>query len=338
MMRWIRRVLLMLLVLACGLGIAIFRTALRSEKPVGFQLTQAAGANGRALAVGVWYPTTASPRPTTWLGLGLMDVARDAPVAGHDLPLIVISHGNAGGPGSHADLALALADAGYVVAAPMHGGDNYVDQSAAGTVPWLGARNRELHVTIDYMLKEWTGRASIDPDRIGAYGFSAGGITVLTALGAQPDLRRIAAHCAGTAEFVCGLFRDGRSPLLDPAAAEKGNGFTSDARIRAAAVAAPGLGFLMGPDALDKVRAPVQLWSGEKDTHVPYATNTKLVRAALGPRAEFHSVPGAGHFSFLVPCGVLGPPALCAEDGAFDRTAFHTRMNGSIVAFFGKNL
>jgi hypothetical protein len=56
----------------------------------------------------------------------------------------VLSHGNAGDPGSHADLALALADAGFVVAAPMQAGDNYLDQSAAGTSRWLGDRNRHV--------------------------------------------------------------------------------------------------------------------------------------------------------------------------------------------------
>ncbi|MCK7495223.1 MAG: hypothetical protein MZW92_32090 [Comamonadaceae bacterium] len=63
-----------------------------------------------------------------------MEVARNAPVAGGGLPLVVVSHGNGGGPQSHADLALALASAGYVVAAPMHTGDNFFDQSAAGQV------------------------------------------------------------------------------------------------------------------------------------------------------------------------------------------------------------
>jgi hypothetical protein len=35
--------------------------------------------------------------------------------------------------------------------------------------------------------------------------------------------------------------------------------------------------------------------------------NTELVRETLGSRVEFHSVAGAVHFSFLTPCGLLGP-------------------------------
>lgn len=337
-MKWIRRTLLVVLALACGLAAAIFWTALRSDRPAGFQIAQTTDTNGQAFAVGIWYPTQARTWPTTWLGLRMMDVAQDAPISGRGLPLVVISHGNGGGPGSHADLALALSGAGYIVAAPMHPGDNYADQSAAGTVPWLSGRTRQVQITIDYMLKNWQGREHINPERIGAFGFSAGGATVLASIGAQPDLRLIAKHCSESPEFICGLLRDGKSPLLNPDLAKMGHAFSHDVRIKAAAVAAPGLGFLMGPLALGNVRVPVQLWSGDEDKLVPYATNTRPVREALGSGAEFHSIPGAGHFSFLVPCGLLGPPPLCADQGEFDRKAFHASMNASVIEFFEKNL
>ncbi|MDQ6620689.1 MAG: hypothetical protein M3Z31_13515 [Pseudomonadota bacterium] len=73
-----------------------------------------------------------------------MDVARDAPIAGRDLPLVVISHGNGGGLQSHADLAFALAGAGYVVAAPMHAGDNFADQTAGGAATLYSGRTRQF--------------------------------------------------------------------------------------------------------------------------------------------------------------------------------------------------
>jgi predicted dienelactone hydrolase len=113
-----------------------------------------------------------------------MDVAANGPISGRDLPLVVISHGNGGGLGSHADLALALAAAGYVVAAPMHPGDNYADQNVVGSVSWLSGRNQQLRATVDYLLNDWQGHDRIDPQRVGAFGFSAGGFTVLTAVGA----------------------------------------------------------------------------------------------------------------------------------------------------------
>jgi len=337
-MKWIRRILVAIAILVCGILVAAFLTALRPERPVGFQVARATVTDGQTFPIGVWYPTDARTRPTTLLGPLLMDVAPDGPVSGRDLPLVVISHGNGGGPGSHADLALALAAAGYVVAAPMHTGDNYADQSAVGSVSWLSDRTGQLRATVDYMLGSWQGRDHIDPERVGAFGFSAGGFTVLTAVGAQPDLTIIARHCAESPEFACDLLRYTKSPLLDSAAPAVAVAFVPDARIRAAVVAAPGLGFAMGPQAFGNVSVPIQLWSADQDTNVPYATNTRPAREALGPRAEFHSVPGAGHFSFLAPCGLLRPPGLCSDPGEFDRKAFHADMNASVVAFFDKNM
>jgi predicted dienelactone hydrolase len=336
--KWIRYVLLGILILVCGLVGAAWLTALHTERPVGFQITQAADADGRPFIVGVWYPTKARPRPTTLFGFVLMDVAANAPIDGRELPLVVISHGNGGGPASHADMALALASAGFVVAAPLHIGDNYADQAAVGSVSFLGGRTRQLHATVDSMLSNWPGHDRIDPARIGAFGFSAGGLTVLTAIGAQPDLRIVAKHCAESPEFACDVLRQAKSPLLNENAALPEEAFVPDARIKAAVVAAPGLGFALGPRELDAVHVPVQLWSAERDVNVPYATNTKPVREALGGRAEFHSVPGAGHFSFLAPCGLLRPAGICTDPAHFDRRAFHASMNASVVEFFSEHL
>jgi predicted dienelactone hydrolase len=205
----------------------------------------------------------------------------------------VISHGNGGGPASHADLALALANAGYIVVAPMHVGDNYADQSGVGSASWLSGRTQEVRATLDYMLNHWQGHDRINPARIGAFGFSAGGFTILTAVGAQPDLSIVAKHCADSPEFVCDLLRSVNSPFLSLDMPTMGDAFSPDLRIKAAVVAAPGLGFTMAPNGLDNVLVPIQLWGADNDTNVPFATNTKPVLEALGSKAEFHSVAGA---------------------------------------------
>jgi predicted dienelactone hydrolase len=336
--KWFRWVSIVIVTLVCGLAGYAVLTALRTERPVGFQIIQITDADGHPFAAGVWYPTQSQPWPTTLLGVALMDVARDAPVSGRGLPLIVISHGNGGGPSSHADLALALANAGYIVVAPMHAGDNYADQSAVGSVSWLSGRTRELHVTLDYMLKHWQGHDHINPERIGAFGFSAGGFTVLTAVGAQPDLRIVAKHCAESPEYVCDLLRSVKSPMLDTDTPTTEGAFLPDPRIKAVVVAAPGLGFTLVPNGLENVRAPIQLWGADDDINVPYTTNTKPILEALGSKVEFHSVAGAGHFSFLTPCGLLAPPEICSDQGQFDRKDFHMNMNISVTEFFAKNL
>src|SRR5690349_6056939 len=179
----------------------MFSAAIGASSPVGFQLVRAPDPGGAPLTVAIWYPTTSQPLPTTLLGLVLMDVAPNAPVSGQALPLIVISHGNGGGPGSHADTAMSLAAAGFIVAAPTHTGDNYRDESAVGSSHWLIDRSRHIHATLNYMLTQWSSHDRIAPQRIGVFGFSAGALTALAVIGAEPDLSLVASHCAATPEF-----------------------------------------------------------------------------------------------------------------------------------------
>lgn len=94
----------------------------------------------------------------------------------------------------------------------------------------------------------------------------------------------------------------------------------------------------MVPNGLTNVRVPIQLWGANNDINVPNTTNTKLVLEALGAKAEFHSVAGAGHFSLLTPCGLLVPPESCSDPGGFDRRNFHAQMNTSVIEFFDTNL
>ena len=305
-----------------------------ADAPVGFQIAGAADANGRLFAVGVWYPTDAQS------AAGPMGAVHNAQVAGKGLPLIVVSHGNGGGMASHIDLALALARAGYVVAAPMHPGDNFEDPSASGSAALYSGRNRQLRIAIDHMLTNWKGAEAVDPEKVGAFGFSAGGFTVLTLAGAQPEMKLIPEHCAASPEFICKVLEHYKSPLLN-ADAPTGEPMQASPKIKAIVVAGPGLGFTMTPAALSGVKVPVQIWSGEKDDKVPYATNAKLINEALarnGQKVDFHSVPNAGHLSFTVPCGAVKIPELCTDPEGFDRAAFHKSMNVTVVDFFDRHL
>lgn len=317
----------------CAVAAYLMLTAVGGERPVGFQLLQASDKTGNAMAVGIWYPTDARPWPTTPIGLSLMSVARNGAVKGSKLPLVVISHGNGAGLAAHADLALALASQGYVVAAPIHNGDNFQDQSGVGKAAFFNQRSQEYLAAVEHLLTRWEGKRHLDADRVGAYGMSMGGFTVLTAIGAQPDLRAIATHCAQAKEFACDVLRHFRSPYAG-AQPVAGMPFAADARIKAAVLAAPGLGFTMNGSALDGVQVPIQLWVGERDDKV---RDPGPVRQLKG--VEYHAVGGAGHLSFLAPCGgLLRPPAMCADADGFDRAAFHRQMNGAVVAFFDQHL
>lgn len=325
--------LAVLCLVAIGLIALLVATATRPGRPVGVQQVLAADAGHAPVPVTVFYPTETKPS-LVWSGLSFTWLAPDAAVAGGRHPLVVISHGTGGAPTGHLDTALALAEAGYVVAAPTHAGDNFRDQSAVGTGDWIVDRAREVARVNDFLLNDWEDRGRLDPRRVGLFGYSAGGTTALVTVGATPDFARVEPHCRTRPEFVCQLMKPG---LRVPAAGE----WTHDPRVRAAVVVAPGFGFTFEPDGLSAVRAPVQLWEGDADASLPLATNAGAVRRLLPDAPEFHLVENADHFSFLAPCGVtapLLPKMLCADPRGFDRAAFHEQFNASVVGFFDRSL
>jgi predicted dienelactone hydrolase len=268
-----------------------------------------------ALEVGVWQPTeTATGRR----------------------PMIVISHGNGGNFRSHGDTAQALAKAGFVVAALTHTGDNSRDQSRATD---LAGRSRQLSVLIDYMLGAWDGKVGIDAARIGAFGYSAGGFTVLAAAGGNPDLTRLVDHCRTNPAFYdCRLvsqqprtMNGSRTPLRLP----------HDARLKALVVAAPALGFTFTRDGLAAVTQPVQLWQAGNDQILPSPFYAEPVRDALPHLPEYIHVHGAGHFDFLPPCSpdlAAKAPMICLPTPGFARGEFHETLKREMIRFFKTHL
>jgi len=306
----------------------------------GFQRAMISDPEDRPLAVGIWYPSDApvSAEPNTPFRQAL---AIDGVINGSRLPLVVVSHGYGGWLGSHADTALALAEAGFVVVAVTHTGNNYEDESYPMS-RWTLDRPRHVRHVLDYMLHHWRGHDRIDASRIGIFGFSAGGYTALVSIGGVPDPEKVASHCrAEPDEVACRL---GAGNPLDSSGAKALQG-AHDPRIKAAAIAAPGLGFGFDAPALARVTVPVQLWAMSEDRVVPHASNSEIVRRSLPKAPDFRMVEGAGHYAFLQPCDPLLEKAepkvwamICTDPPGFDRGDFHQRFNREVAAFFKKSL
>jgi predicted dienelactone hydrolase len=227
---------------------------------------------------------------------------------------------------------VALAEAGFVTVALTHPGDNFLDQSRSTDLP---ARPRQLRAVLDYVLGAWSERGRLDPTRIGAFGFSAGGFTVMAAAGAAASPEAVEHHCRSLPEaFDCQLLA--RSPIT-PA---DWRDWRRDDRIRAVVAAAPGLGYAYTDESLASIRMPVQLWQAGDDRILASPWHVEPVRDRLA-QAEFHKVDGAGHFDFLSPCApeaVAAEPAICGSAPGFDRVAFHGRLNTEVVRFFREAL
>lgn len=294
---------------------------------VGFVVIAIPNGTAPPVETALWYPAKDATPRATQLDFFSQDLAPSAPVLGRNLPLVVISHGSGSSFTGHVDTALALARAGFVVAAPTHTGDNTRDRAGAAD---LSGRTRQFAAVIDHVLDNWDPGA-VNPDRIGAFGYSAGGFTVLVAAGGTPDLGKISGHCAANPTFFdCRLIAAAAVPGAPTVLTR------SSRRLRALVVAAPALGFTFGPSSFGEVTMPVQLWQADEDLILPVPHYVEPVRSALPRAPEFHSVAGAGHFDFMAPCpqGLARvASAICENKLGFDRAVFHARFNAEVVRF-----
>jgi len=303
---------------------------------VGYQQVTVPDPNGEPLQVGIWYPTTASTSRQQ-LGLFHQTVAPDGPLFGDRLPLVLISHDVSGSLASHYDTALALAQAGFVVAAVTHTGDNSQDQSYVGNRRDLIDRPRQISRVLDFMLGAWPERIRLDSTRVGIFGFSLGGFTALVTIGGIPDLSRIPQLCSDKPEAPeCRFIKERHGDQLN-AAPVSDSTWIHDPRIKTAVVAAPALGITFAGGGLRHIKVPVQLWRAEEDQESPNSWNSNMVRDGLPTPPEAHNVTKAGHFGFLAPCSealAKAVPRICQDAPGFDRSAFHREFNRLVVAFF----
>lgn len=236
-----------------------------------------AGVPERLLPVEVWYPAAAddAAAPEASHALGLPHPARIGlpPASGADArPLLVFSHGNSGLRQQSTFLTTHLASWGFVVAAPDHVGNTFVEMMAIEDEAERKAAHRRARAqrpldqlaVLQALLD--AGRASdalprLDPTRVGALGHSFGGWTTL------------------------------KLPRLDP-------------RVRALCCLAPAAEPFVGRAAFAPDELPLP---GNVETLVLAAHDEVLVdleqsirplHARLGPRAQLEVIDRADHFHF----------------------------------------
>lgn len=297
------------------------------------------GPDGPAIEAAMWSPCAAPPQELK-IGALTMPAVPDCPIAGDNLPLVVVSHGYGGWYVSHHDTAEALADAGFVVVALNHPHANRTDMSRANGLPVLIRRPADIRRTIDFMLGDFPGSGRIDPDRIGFYGFSQGGYTGLVVAGAAPDFGRLAPRCADPKAVGCPPEGERRPRRPLPAELSRPGALTRDDRIRAMVVADPLSAVFQTAESVKAVTIPLQIWrSGHGGGSGATPEDLDRLIAVLPGDAEVRRVPNALHQSFLTVCPKIDPlPAICKDAPGFDRAAFHRDFNAEVIAFFRRRL
>jgi predicted dienelactone hydrolase len=312
----------------------------------------------------VWYPAEDSAvevkQEVGPPGGALFEAGMAAPDAGlvrsgKKLPLILLSHGSGGSAVQMAWLGTALAQAGFVAVAVDHPGNNANGKlTPEGFALWW-ERATDLSQVLDGMLADPEFGGRINPDKIGAAGFSLGGYTVLELAGARTDISVVYKQCReqpDTPECVSPEMRSLPGDLKTPAdilhAVRKTSGESlarsgdlfSDDRIGAVFAIAPGLGLSLTEESLRAVRLPVEIVVGEDDHNAPAKENAGYVHAEVRG-SKITILPHVGHYTFLDTCTAEGKAKLgqmCEDSADVDRDGVHQKVAGMAVEFFAKAL
>ncbi|MCV2370570.1 dienelactone hydrolase [Paucibacter oligotrophus] len=304
--------------------------------------------------VTVFYPT---PDPERLLKQGSMSlrVAPGAPPQRGNGRLVLISHGSGGSPVVHADLARALVEAGFVVAMPEHRADNYKDPSRPGPDSWT-LRPAEMSRAIDAVAADARFAPLLALDKVGAYGMSAGGHTVLSLAGGRWSPAGFRTHCEANLlvdfQFCVGLttqlnggWLDGpkqwfASKVIALKFADAQPQSYADPRIAAAVAAVPAAAdFDMASFA--HPRMPLALVTARQDRWLNPQWHSDPVLKACGNGCEWLAdLPLGGHGAFLSPLppglsGLLGD--LLNDPPGFERAVL-PEIDRKIADFFKRHL
>ncbi len=244
------------------------------------------------LPVTLVYPTRAKASKLA-IGAFEIEVAVDAPLAPSAAGrrhLIVTSHGTAGSALPDHGVAAALARAGFVVAQPMHAGDNWRDGSKAGPEAWR-TRPAEVLRVIDALAADPRWGAQLHFDRVGVHGTSAGGSTGLSLAGAQWSVLTMLQHCGTNIEADLGFCFTGA-----PDAAEQAKRRATFERVRDVPAA--------------YLPAEITAWHGGRSPAMPATGSARTVGSPAGspsPAPAFDARPDAriASVSLAVPVAAI---------------------------------
>jgi predicted dienelactone hydrolase len=315
-------------------------------------LTELAGLAGDG-PVTVFYPSSSAVGELKRGPLTLSVASQGTPRRGNGR-LVVVSHGSGGSPWVHADLAGALVEAGFIVAAPLHSKDNFRDTSDIGPPSWR-RRPAEVSHAIDAVARDARFAPLLKLDKVGMYGMSAGGHTALVIAGGRWSPAYLARHCqahiAADFQSCAGLATSLRGDAFDSVKIwsvlavvnwryrDPGWQTYRDPRIAAVVAAVPYAGdFDMSSFAALPV--PLGLVTAGQDRWLVPKYHAEAVLQACPACERVADLPSGGHGALLSPLppnlpGLAGE--LLRDPPGFDRKLL-PEVDRQIAAFYRKHL
>lgn len=292
--------------------------------------------SGIATPVQVWYPTAATSTLTHLYdelmeGQALEGTDPDCSAA---RPVLVFSHGNGGVRYQSLFLTEHLASHGFVVVAPDHVGNTFLDFGGYSTEALMIRRPADLRDSFDWLVSDPSLAGCVDPEAgYAVSGHSFGGYTTLATAGAVLDVGAVADWCAATPEWLC----DGVAEWSDAHPGEPVADLSDD-RVWAAVPMAPaGYEALLG--GLADIAVPTMVLGGTADTLTTLDEQVVPLYAGLtvSPR-HLGELTDASHYTFSNACDLAPGWEGCGDPGILPDAIAHPLIAEVTTAFLLEQL
>lgn len=302
------------------------------------------------LGVMVWYPAQRkSSSHIASFGPWHMRAEKNASPARLSSPLIFISHDMVDSNLFYHELGTALAEAGFIVVAPSHTGDNSENANAAYSAAALYYRPLQVHEAFRAILREPDFVKLLDVQRIGLLGSGLGALTVFQLCGSDLDYTAYGNYCKESPgdEAMCSTLARSRLHRLQTDIAEIRTRHGARAfaapmdNVKAVALLTPGWTSLADKNELASLRVPLAaLFAGQGGLYPPVAGSAEVLK--LFPQPLYDSLSyqifeEADHYSMRSACPpeiLAALPGACGRISGSAREKLAAKRNAYFVAFF----
>jgi predicted dienelactone hydrolase len=270
------------------------------------------------------YPTQ-TPSQTIQRGPYKLEVSAHAPIQDGAFPLVIISHGSGGTNITFRNLAAFLVKKGFIVAMPEHPFNNRTNNERHDTIENMVERPRHISQALDLLFQDPKWSTHLKKEKVAMIGHSMGAYTALAIAGGIP-------HTKHQIEY-------------DPKTKIKSSqeiAVTPDPRVKCLLLLAPAAGWYLSEGALEKVKTPIYILTGELD-HITPGFHAEIIKKGIPNKAQVthKEVKNAGHFSFLSPFPpeLKRPEALATQDPeGFDREKYQAEFHQEVFEYLQSQL